>query len=270
MANPLIDPPPADFRLRAAPLERVLAAIAFPPILKIGDPSGQGVSDFQDRIRDTYPFLEAEQENALQLQAGPDGSLQSAVIQKPIWRFYDAKRQWRVTLAQGSVALETQRDYTIRSDYLGLLATIIKVVAEVYRPAAVTRLGFRYLNVFGPKKFSRLADYVRPDLLGLPIDPYVQHLQFSTNVATFSVPEGTLVVKHGILDAGMQHEFMEAAVPDRRWFLDLDAWNEVSIPFEHADIEQQAIALTDRICSFFSWAMTPAFMEDFCEPAVDA
>ena len=255
MANPYIDAPPAGFRLRAAPLERVLAAIAFPTILKIGDPSGVGASDFQEKIRKEYPHLKSEQESALQIQAAPNGAMQTAVVQRPVWRFYDQERHWRATLTADSIALETQRHYTVRDDFLARLERL------------VTRLGFRYLNVFGPEKFAKLESYVRPDFLTLASQPSLQHLQFSTSVANFVVPEGTLIVKHGILEAGMQHEFMDGPVPDRRWFLDLDVWTDAAIPFETVAIKEQSIGLTGRICSFFSWAMTPVFMDDYRDTA---
>lgn len=263
MANPLTDAPPADFRLREAPLERVLAAIQFPAILKIAEPTGQGVAPFQDRIRSIYPNFQRQDDHTVQIQLNPNGELQSVVAQRTNWRFFDRDRMWRVTLSPESLSLETMRHYTCRDDFLARLAELITATSEVYSPSETTRLGFRYLNVFGPKKMARLDEYVHQGLRGLASGELRPGLAFASNVSIFGVPEGTLAVKHGFLREGGQHEFMEAPVPDERWYLDLDAWTEAAVNFEASSINDQAILLTDRICSFFNWAMTPTFMDEY-------
>lgn len=270
MDNPLLETAPVQIKLTSAPLERVLAAIAFSPVLRIGDESGAGIADFQEEVRARYPALAFEQEHAVQVQLGPDGSVTPSLSKKPVWRLFDKERAWRVSLTPESIALETERDYRNRDDFVERLSFLTQAVARAFEPAEITRVGFRYLNVFGPSKLAGLTDFVRSEFFGFGAEPYLGQLQHSTSTAIFTVPEGTLAVKHGILAKGMMHEFMSKPVPDRRWYLDLDAWSDLSMPFDDHSLTKTASALTGRICAFFRWAMTNQFMDTYRASDADA
>jgi uncharacterized protein (TIGR04255 family) len=93
---PLGGPPPSEIALPRAPLERVLAQVAFPGILKIENKDV--VASFQEEIRRDYPLFEQDTMQQLMIQVGPGGP---AVRQVPanLWRFRDADKNWRLSLA---------------------------------------------------------------------------------------------------------------------------------------------------------------------------
>src|SRR5438046_2367366 len=93
---PLGGPPPPEIALPRAPLVRVLAQSGFPGIIKID--SKEAVRRLQEEIRRDYPLFEEEANQQIEVQVGAGGPV---VRQVPgiIWRFRDAKKEWRLSLA---------------------------------------------------------------------------------------------------------------------------------------------------------------------------
>lgn len=268
MHNPLNDAAPP-LALREPPLERVLAAVAFSPILKIGDSSGEGIADFQELVRDRYPQLLFETEDNVQLQIGDSGELGSSqVVKDPVWRLFDAKGHWRVSLSRQTLAVETVRHYETRDDFVDRLMHLVGALNQALHPGQWTRIGFRYLNVFGPKKMKRIDQYIRAELNAFSREPFKDLVRHYSSQAAFSIPEGELLIKYGLLAPGMMHEFMLQPTDRQRWFLDIDAFSDLKGTFKKTEFEDKARALTGRACSFFAWSMTKEFTDDFRhEPA---
>lgn len=264
MTNPMLEMSPIDVKLTAPPLERVLAAVAFSPVLKINDPTGAGVAPFQDLVRSLYPEVVLEHDHGIQLETDAEGKMvPPALVETPVWRFFSANKDWRVSLTSQSISLETITGYQGRSDLLERFLFICQAVSEAYQPQALKRVGFRYFNVFGKDKLSRISEFVRPQVLGFCTAQFEGELTYSTAQEVFQVPEGILVMRHGILGVGMVHEFREQPAHEKKWVLDLDAWTEQDSTFERDHLLKEALALTDRLCKTFRWVVTPEFMEAY-------
>jgi uncharacterized protein (TIGR04255 family) len=263
MKNPLVELKAIKTKLRSPPLERTLAALSFTPILRIAESSGAGIADFQEMLRSLYPLLELEHETQLHVQMDEGSPPLPELRRLPVWRLSDLKREWRISLTSDSVALEVYGNYDGRDDFVARLLYVANAVEKSFRPAQMTRMGFRYLNVFDGEKMAHLSDFVRPELVAFGDTPYFEHLHHSTSIAQFQVPEGTLLLKHGILAPGMIHEFMSQPIEERCWFLDVDVSCTNAADFVQEAVRERANALTKRTGTLFNWAVTSAFMEAY-------
>jgi uncharacterized protein (TIGR04255 family) len=113
ITDPLRGSPPREVPLKKAPLLRVIAQVRFPTQLSVR--SADRVSEFQDAVRDRYPYL--EEENVAMLPVGPMLVPDAGHERVVHWRFSDAQRQWRTTLNQAFLAIETT-SYESRTDFL--------------------------------------------------------------------------------------------------------------------------------------------------------
>src|SRR4051794_29966976 len=95
--DPMVGSAPREVPLPAAPLIRVVAQVRFPAILKIEQDSGF-VAEFQEAVRDRYPFL--THEKGQQVTLGPMQPIQVEFSSPSVWRFADGPKgwAWRVSL----------------------------------------------------------------------------------------------------------------------------------------------------------------------------
>lgn len=265
MTNPLVDMPRVLAKLRDNPLERVLATVSFPSVLKIIEPSGAGIAAFQEEVRATYPHLVFEQQSAVRIQMGAEaGEIQTTVENTPVWRFFDThERVWRVSLTAQAISLETISGYAGREDLVDRLLVLTDALLRTLKPAEISRVGYRYLNIFGSDKLAGLSRFVRPELRAFCDEPFAERLCMSANQTWFKALDGALMIKHGMLEAGMRHEFLDEPVTSRKWYLDLDSWSDDASPFEASLIRTRSEQLTARICAFFDWAVTEEFINEY-------
>jgi len=261
MPNPLRDKPPLEVKLASAPLHRVLAVIQFPAILKISEE--RGIVDFQDKIRKHYPDLQREQELGVQFQMAPNGEmLPPQQVINNLWRFASTDHAWRITLSTQSVALETLA-YRSRDDFLQRLESILEIFVEQLEPSSCSRIGIRYLNLLNANDVSIVKGFAREGLRSLSDTEISQHIAASSHSVTLDVPEGTLFARWGILPPNTVHDpNMLVPTSNRSWYLDMDCFSEDALPFEAKEILVQCRLKTERIYSFFRWAVSPDFIEN--------
>lgn len=259
--NPLSDPAPNEVPLARAPLANVICVAHFPAILKIIDASGAGIAQFQEAIRRDYPTLAQEAEHAFSFQFDEKGGVVPQSITSTIWRFLDTEQKWRVTLGRESLGLESQENYTSRSEFLDRFACLTEALEKALEPASCTRVGIRYVNVIGGTDLDRLADFVRPEFRAFGTPPFLESVKVSNQIAEFAVPEGTLVVRAGLLKPGQIHDPNALLPADiQRYVLDLDAISAVPIDFSTAGIRSRVTELSERVYSMFRGAVTEAFL----------
>jgi uncharacterized protein (TIGR04255 family) len=235
----------------------------FPPVFSIAAPDFIG--PFQQRIRERYP--RASQSQGIRFQLGlPGGESQpSASIPVVNYQFEDEAQQWRVTLAQDSISLDTG-SYVSRGDFLEHLSELINALEACIHPTHRTRIGVRYINrIQGTENLTAVPSLFRPEILGLMSFPELasQVGQVLTE-AHMIAPEGTLLARWGLLAGNSTYEpMMVAPRQGNSWMLDLDAFCEVRKVFKSAEIMADATALADRACTFFQWAITDKFLKHF-------
>ena len=237
------------------PLVRVVAQVRFAPVLLVREQSF--IAPFQDAIRGSYPLVEKEMQQ--QVAPGAGGALQ--VAESVLWRFWDAERNWQVTLAENFVSLACG-DYSDRADFLFRLAAALGAVGDYVRPVLTSRVGVRYTDrLSGPEKLERLPEFVRSELLGLASAELGEgEAVGQLTQAEFSTDRVSLRGRWGLLAPGETHDMSIEAIESPSWVLDLDAYTEVTSPFDSRFCAAEAERYAGIVYTFFRWAVSDQFL----------
>jgi uncharacterized protein (TIGR04255 family) len=231
--------------------------------MKINDPAGTGIAAFQDRIRGQYPNLKQDKQQMLELTIGPSGEMPTPrVVDQLVWQFFSSDENWRVTLSHNFFGLETRTAYVDRADFLDRLSFVCSSIHEHFEPTLRTRMGVRYVNVLRGDRFQNIEKLVRPQICPFAASPFGEHVVSTTQAAEFDVPEGRLIVRSGILAPNQVHDPTVLEIdPERRFFLDLDTVDLNQVVFSSDQIIAVSKGLTERLYSFFRWAMSAEALE---------
>lgn len=192
-----------------APLTEVICQVHFPPILKINtDPP----ADFQEAIRNDYPFYEAVR-TTIQGQGLPPqlaGMIPSdALFGTTIThQFRTQDHTWSVTLSQDSLALSTTQ-YIRWKDFRDRLEVLLEILRRVYRPHVYIRLGLRYQDLIRRSAIglsdAPWSELLQPHIAGVLADPFVgENVTFSASQAVIGMPE---------IDASVRIQYGLAVMP---------------------------------------------------------
>jgi uncharacterized protein (TIGR04255 family) len=256
-AAPITDPlrgsPPPEVPLKEAPLLRVIAQVRFPTLLAVR--SADRVSGFQDAVHDRYPYLEREDVAMLSV---PDASHEAVVH----WRFWDARRQWRTTLNQDFLAIETT-SYESRADFMANLGEVLRAFQTIFQPKSATRLGMRYIDQIRPPSFERIGDLLTPEVLGTA-KFFAKESQHLITQMSISASPGTLVARWGKVPKGMAVDptIMQPTEEDS-WIIDLDLSETSEMPFDPEALIAKARTYAERIYTVFRWMVTNEFLREY-------
>lgn len=248
--------------LSRAPLVNVIAQVRFPAVMKIEADSGF-VATFQELIRKDYPILRPERQ--LGVLIGPGGiQPQDAGT---VWRFETKDPDaWQVTLAPTFVSLSAKR-YTRRSDLLTRFAVVLHALEGWLNPNVCDRIGVRYVDRVTGEQLSRLSKLVRSEVLGVAGDEAalgnvdVVHALSDT---LFQLDDSSqLRGRWGRLPAGATYDPGIEPAREPSWVLDLDHYTSLPEDFDLAAIGGKVTEFCDRIYTFFRWAVTDDFMDEF-------
>lgn len=235
-------------------LQRALVVVHFSPVLKISDQTGSGIAAFQEEVRDTYPDLLLEFENLVQFEIRPDGAMEPSMQRQPVWRLFDLQRQWRLSITSQSVALEADGEaYTTWSDFSGRVHRLIQAVGANFQPAQVRRVGVRYVNSAGIDN----GDDPRKDCVGSLVSISGEPELLQADLAwRFPVDEGALLLRSGI---AAENSTYDPGVFDpvnyRRWYLDIDVFNDRADSFISDEICKSILAQVQRAHEIYKWAL---------------
>lgn len=257
--SPLEAPPPPEVPLSHAPLDRVIAQIAFPLIASVQ--REDFIGPFQEAIRGIYPYLTREQIAGLVL--GPSGITPAQL--DTIWRFADGKPdwQWRVSLAPTFLALET-RAYRSRDDFMARLQYVIETIGVHINPQVVDRIGLRYIDRIVDVRPDQLQAFIRPALLGLAGTEMALGVHQSVHESLLATSWGQLVVRTGYLPPNTTSDPSAIEpLPQPTFVLDLDMFDSASRTFESSALIDSARGFAERIYTFFRWAVTDDFLRKY-------
>jgi uncharacterized protein (TIGR04255 family) len=260
--NPFVDKAPDEVPLPNAPLVRVLMQAKFSPILRIGEASG--IVSFQEAIRQDYPELTSEQSEAIELTLGPSGVTRAPVrTASRVWQFVDAQQQWRVGLSTDFISLEALK-YSSRTEFLKRAKAVLDAVFDHFHPAQAHRVGLRYINSLGAEYVDRIQEFVRPELSLVLTPDIVEAATHAIGDMRVTTAEGNLQLRYGLLPpSGTVDPSVMPPINERRWFLDMDLFQEGPSPFNSASITKMLTASAERIYTVFRWAATPALLDEF-------
>lgn len=257
--SPLIGPPPTEVPLKRAPLIRVIAQVRFPEIASIE--RRDFIGPFQEAIRRQYPVLRSETGQSLVF------SSEGLMSGRPntMWLFAELKGPWRVVLTPEFVALETGQ-YTSRDDFMQRLETVLKSLQKSVDPSVVDRIGIRYIDRVIGDNVNDLTQLVREPIAGVMGTCLAEHTTHTLSENLFLLPDGSgaLKARWGMVPENATVDL--AAIPPisaRSWILDLDAFVEKSEVFDVAATLSVARSFTERIYSFFRWAVKPEFLKRY-------
>jgi uncharacterized protein (TIGR04255 family) len=254
---PLGGKPPTEHHLSKAPLERVIAQIQFPVMLKIEDRSA--VADFQESIRRDYPVLQEIQAQTLQIQMGPTGPSAIPVANRN-WHFSNAVGTWKVVLARDALTIEST-SYESRADLLARWKGAINALNAVFRPGIVLRIGTRYIDRITDAPFKRFETLINSKQLGSAVGHLKKHLKHSLCEAYFEVEEGELRLRWGVMPAMMSPDLSAIAqLPNESFVLDIDVWSMQQREFDPDALLTAFQQLTERAYSVFRFAVTDEFL----------
>ncbi len=178
-----------------------------------------------------------------------------------LWRFWDVERNWQVTLAENFVSLACS-DYSDRADFLFRLAEALEAAEEHVRPVLTSRVGVRYTDrLSGPEKLEQLPEFVRSELLGLAgADLGEGEAVGQLTQAEFSTDRVNLRGRWGLLPPGETHDMSIEAIKSPSWVLDLDAYTEITSPFDSRFCAAEAERYVGIVYTFFRWAVSDQFL----------
>jgi uncharacterized protein (TIGR04255 family) len=256
LPEPLGGKPPAEHHLSNAPLERVIAQIRFPVILKIEDKSA--VSKFQEAIRHDYPVLQEVHNQTVQIQIGPSPiALPSVSV---MWQFSNASGAWKVTLARDALTIETT-SYESRADLLARWSIAISAVKEAFQPDIITRIGMRYIDRITGAHFKTFESLINPNLLGSAIATLKSHLKYSLSETSLVIEEGELLLRWGVLPPQMSPDPSGISqLPHDSFVLDIDVWSMQQRQFDSTSLLTAFQRLAERAYSVFRFAVTDEFL----------
>ncbi len=260
-ANPLFGPPPAEVPLPDAPLVRVIAQVRFPIVASVE--KRDFVAPFQEAVRGEYAVM--RQELTSNLHVGLRGQAQVDLRSSTVWRFNDLGHRWRLTLAADFLALETSH-YTSRGDFFERFKRLLVALEEHVAPAALDRVGVRYIDRLTGPPLQSLATYVNAPLLGVLDAAVGPQARVAMTESLFELPDedGRMRARWGLLpsNATVDPNAIEP-VDEPSWVLDLDAFREGERTFVASDVADEAIGLARRCYTFFRWSVTDEFLKHF-------
>ena len=251
---PFSGSPPEEVALKRAPLVRVLGQIMFPIIAKLAQQNE--IAAFQDRIRSKYPLLNPEQVHHIEMTPGAEPRVRADVI----WRFASADRVWRVSLSTNFVSLETTA-YTSRQEFVERLTDIARALEATVDPKLVLRVGVRYINRIEGDALDRLAELIKPEVLGVLQTPFKDAAEHLITESMLRTEEGQLLARWGSLPAGATVDPQALdPITTPSWILDLDLFALEQGPFEADAIGARVLAFARRQYAVFRFVITPAFL----------
>jgi len=260
-ANPLSGPPPAEVPLPTAPLVRVIAQVRFPIVASVE--KRDFIAPFQEAVRGEYGVM--RQESANNLLVNLPGQVPVEVRSSTVWRFHELGHRWRVTLAADFMALETSA-YTSRQDFFARFERLLVALEQHVQPAALDRLGVRYIDRLTGSPIESLAAYIQPALLGTLGTAVGPLARVAVSESLFDLPDenGQMRARWGVVPGNTTID-PNAIEPldERSWVLDLDAFRQGERAFVAGEVAQEAVGLAKRCYSFFRWSVTEDFLKHF-------
>lgn len=235
-------------------LERALVVVRFTPVLKIAEESGNGISEFQESIRQHYPLAELEREAVMRIEVKPDGSIGAKQEEQPVWRLSDIEKAWRLSLTPRSIALETSGEtYKNWPDFAKRISSLVDAVGVHFAPSHRQYIGVRYINAAPVDNGADPRRDCAKELVSITGDP---GLELADLLWRFSADEGHLQLRSGVMPPNSSYD-PNVFVPRQNstWYLDIDVSNTDSNEFDASQINASILSQVRRLHAIYLWAM---------------
>jgi uncharacterized protein (TIGR04255 family) len=249
------------------PLDQVVTALQFPPILQIAT---EEPADFQGHIRADYPLYTREDSIAVPAELEAVFSKLGRPPQSVRHTFRTADQKQAAFLTREFVAYE-DRDYTRWERFESEVQRVVQAMFEVYKPVFFTRVGLRYVNIIKRSALDLSAetpwkDLVKPTFIGLlGLDEYRERIKESASVSTLrldDVPGGSVRIQHGLRPPAAESE------PEEVYFIDADFFTEERTNV--ADALNWLSAFHAHSGNLFRWVITDTLYKALRPRRLDA
>ena len=153
-----------------SPLIEVVLQLRFPTILSIG--AGEPVN-FQDKIRENFPFYQEGIQQQNELVVSSDGiPTQLKRSQLKIYNFFSKDKLNKISFTPSYINIST-KNYIQWECFFQNVSTIIKIFQEEYKPSFYTRVGLKYIDLIKRSKYGlenkKWGELIKPHILGIVI-----------------------------------------------------------------------------------------------------
>jgi uncharacterized protein (TIGR04255 family) len=239
-------------RLPSPPLKAMLGQIRFPPVLRILDLSY--IARFQEEVRAEYPEL--AEETQLGVLVGPTGPVQTRPSKQ--WRLSTTDGRWGISLAQNALTLEASAaEYTDYDEFRSRFAAIWPAAIRTLSPQRRVQQGLRYVNHIDMERAaSEWGELINPQLLGAVGSTELgDDIEQAVSAYRFRRPDGTLILKHGIVRAGPEQK--------TGYLLDFDYFTQAPADLATDEVLRTFDGFHDMIYRFFRWCVSDRAVELF-------
>jgi len=259
LTSPFGDEELDEVPLPRAPLVSVVAQVRFERASILA--SGPAARDIVAQLGHDFPGMEETKEQLVLLGAGVPQVSEGPTL----WRLTSRDGYTRVTFSESFISLDTSR-YTSRSAFCETFRTALGPLLAVASPRSIERAGFRYINQFTDESLlGRLEQLVRPELRGISSAPLPDTITLDVDLAqaSYSIDDGGLQARWGIIPGGVQLDPVIPAADSRSWVLDVDTYASVPDSATAEQLADRVSALSSRAYRFFRWAVTDDFLTEF-------
>jgi uncharacterized protein (TIGR04255 family) len=224
----------------------------------------EGVTGFQEALRDSYPVMRQEQQQlTIALPPGLPPGLQVGATSGSLWRLSAIDEGWTVVLARDFVAIETSI-YTSRDDFLSRFTEVMEALTSAdLAPTVIDRMGVRYIDrIEGEDMLRDLPLLVRTEVLGVGDVglPSGSEMVASASQTHLRIEGMDIRASWGLLPPNAVMLPGLDGVDVKSWVFDVDVYAERTKPFSVEGAVQDAEIATDHAYRLFRWAVTDEFL----------
>jgi uncharacterized protein (TIGR04255 family) len=209
------------------------------------------VAAFQERLGERYVALEATSSESQFSARGAETPQSPGPDPEIVWRFERLARDWTISLSSTSLALEAAH-YHDFDDFAGELSAIVEALDEVFKPRREVRLGLRYVNHIDDERLREdgIRYFLKEQLISPVGTPELgDDLVGSLAELRFREPEGTLAIRHGLIEPA-------------RYLIDFDRFNAEERDFDSDSVVERIQKFHRLIEPLFAWSISERYLEE--------
>lgn len=234
------------------PLEVVICQLRFPTILEI---STEKPAKFQNKIRNSYPLFESEQQTFPKEIADLLGRFPiSQKVEGVNYKFISEDNRKLISLNPEFIAV-SDKDYVTWDQFSQEIIRAKRALEDTYKPAFYTRIGLRYRDVINREKFGITGEtwqtLLQSFLIGLLSGPdnvptNIRNIKSEVSIELKEIKGGMVTIRHGI----------ELTGPDNREIYVIDADFYTNERSKSEDAFANLRRFNELAGDFFRWVIT--------------
>lgn len=183
-------------KYQKSPLVEVIFQLRFPTILSI---NVKQPSDFQDKIRENYPFYQEGNEPQSEMIIGTDGKpVQIKTSNSKNYAFISVNEEYKVNLTSSFIAISTLK-YTQWEDFKRQIEFVVPLFEEIYKPAFYTRVGLRYIDAITREDLGlancKWSELIESHVLGIISTEIEDGIRSFVSEVEYQVPSSKALTK---------------------------------------------------------------------------